>query len=211
MKDIQKEIWNKAAYNKEFTTPLNKELCVRNINKEAEILDIGCGYGRTINELQNLGYTHVQGIDFSKKMIERAKQLYPKINVSVQKEKTIDFADNSLDAVLIFAVLTCITKDEEQDFLLQEAKRILRPGGIIYINDFLINQDERNCQRYETFYKKYNTYGIFELTDGLCLRHHSIERVKKCTLPFNCIHFETTSFPTMNGNYSNAYIFIGKK
>jgi 2-polyprenyl-3-methyl-5-hydroxy-6-metoxy-1,4-benzoquinol methylase len=44
------------------------------VNKNAHILNIGCGYGysRILNELYDSGYNTV-GIDFSEKMIEREK------------------------------------------------------------------------------------------------------------------------------------------
>lgn len=207
----QKKIWDDLAYSKEFTTPLHSELLDKYLDKEAHILDVGCGYGRTLDQLQKLGYTNLFGIDFSEKMIERAKAQFPSLNVNVQRNKTLNFPDNTFDAVFLFAVLTCITTDEEQEFLLNESKRILKPGGIIYINDFLLNEDERNCSRYDCFYKKYKIYGIFELPEGLTLRHHSMEWIKKCISPFKCMQFKTTSFPTMNGHFSNAYYFIGKK
>lgn len=38
--------------------------------------------------------------------------------------------------IILFAVLTCITEDEKQNALINEIKRVLKPGGIIYINDF---------------------------------------------------------------------------
>lgn len=211
MNPNQKKIWNKVAYEKTFTTPLQIDLVNRYIKKDASILDVGCGYGRTLNELHQNGYTNLFGIDFSEKMIKRAQSQYPLLHFEKQKNQNIDFPDNMFDAVFLFAVLTCIPQDAEQLHLLQEIKRVLKRGGIIYINDFLINTDERNRNRYEMFYKKHKTYGVFELSDGLTLRHHSQEWVENCIQPFNCIFFNTLSFPTMNGNSSNAYCFLGSK
>lgn len=207
----QKKSWDEVAYSKNFTTPIQHELLTKHITKEAKIVDVGCGYGRILHELHNLGYTHLTGIDFSEKMVERANRQHPHLHISLQNNPTIDFPNDSFDAVLLFAVLTCITKNEEQLFLLNEIKRILKPNGIIYINDFLLNEDDRNLERYEMYQKKYNTYGIFELPEGLTLRHHTLEWVKESLSMFKQLDFQTTSFPTMNGNSSNAYYFIGEK
>ncbi len=206
----QKKSWDEVAYSKNFTTPIQSELLHTYIKKEAKIIDVGCGYGRILNELHNLGYTNLTGIDFSEKMVERANKQHPHLNISLQNNPTIDFPDHSFDAVLLFAVLTCISENEKQLFLLNEIKRILKPNGIIYINDFLLNQDNRNLERYKTYQEKYDIYGIFELPEGLTLRHHSLEWVKESLSMFKQLAFQITSFPTMNGNSSNAYYFVGK-
>ncbi|HQB20255.1 MAG TPA: class I SAM-dependent methyltransferase [Bacteroidales bacterium] len=206
----QKKVWNQIAYDKEFTTPLHLELIEPYLHKNSSILDVGCGYGRTLNELYKNGYTELFGIDFSEKMIERAQQQFPFLNVKVQQQQEIDFPNNSFDAVFLFAVLTCIIENEAQLFLLKEIKRVLKPKGIIYVNDFLLNTDERNKKRYNESYEKYKTYGIFTLPEGLVLRHHTLDWVEKSLQLFQCLSFQTTTFPTMNGNRSNAYFFIGK-
>jgi len=212
MKSInQKKIWDELAYKKIFTTPLQVDLVNKYFQKGAVVLDVGCGYGRSLNELYLNGFDRLYGIDFSEKMIERAKSQFPFLTLKVQENKNINFADNTFDAVLLFAVLTCIQKNSDQLHLIKEIKRVLKPGGIIYINDFLLNTDERNKNRYNLFYKKYKLYGIFELPEGLTLRHHSIEWVNTCIQVFTPLYFNTFSFPTMNGNYSNAYSFIGNK
>jgi len=212
MKSInQKKVWDELAYKKSFTTPLQMDLVKKYIQKDAVVLDVGCGYGRSLNELHLNGFTRLYGIDFSEKMIERAKSQYPFLNLEVQVNKNINFPDNTFDAVLLFAVLTCIPQNTNQLHLIKEIKRVLKPGGIIYINDFLLNTDERNRKRYELFYKKYKLYGIFELAEGLILRHHSLEWTNKCIDVFSPLFFHTFTFPTMNGNHSNAYSFIGSK
>jgi len=210
MENNQKTVWNKVAYSKEFTTPLQLDLLSSYIDKGASILDVGCGYGRTLHELYINGYKNLYGIDFSEKMIERAKKQYPYLRCNVQHSSDIHFKDKSFDAVILFAVLTCIIDNEAQIYLINEIMRVLKPGGIIYINDFLLNTDLRNLERYQTFEKKYGTYGIFELPDGMVLRHHSMKWIETCFNPFQVLVFKTLIFPTMNGHTSNAYCFIGK-
>ncbi len=211
MLKLQKDVWNQIAYDKEFTTPLHIELIEASINKNSFILDVGCGYGRTLEELYKKGYTQLFGLDFSEKMIERAKQQFPFLTLKVQQQQEIDFSDNSFDVVLLFAVLTCITQNDAQLFLLKEIKRVLKPNGIIYINDFLLNIDMRNKERYHKFHEKYGIYGVFELPEGLVLRHHALDWVEYSLQLFQRVLFKRTTFPTMNGNKSNAYSFIGKK
>jgi ubiquinone/menaquinone biosynthesis C-methylase UbiE len=113
--------------------------------------------------------------------------------------------------VILFAVLTCVITDREQDSLMKEVLRVLKPGGFVYINDFLVNDDDRNKNRYQAFKEKYNTYGVFELPEGALLRHHTETRVMQLTHDFHEVAFNRTTFKTMNGNLSNGFVFMGRK
>jgi 2-polyprenyl-3-methyl-5-hydroxy-6-metoxy-1,4-benzoquinol methylase len=72
-----KRYWNSAAGIKKFTVPFNAGLFEKFAAKDARILDVGCGYGRTISELHDAGYENLFGTDFSEKMIESSKNLCP--------------------------------------------------------------------------------------------------------------------------------------
>jgi SAM-dependent methyltransferase len=93
--------------------------------------------------------------------------------------ETIKYSENIFDAVILLAVLTYITSDDEQIKLLNKIKDILKPNGIIYINDFLLNNYERNIKQYKEYELKYINYGIFELEEGAIMRHHNRIWVKK--------------------------------
>ncbi|MBY0030871.1 class I SAM-dependent methyltransferase [Priestia aryabhattai] len=206
----QDEYWNEVANKKEFTTPFQPELFLKYVNYNAAILDYGCGYGRTLLELRSYDYNHLHGVDFSEEMIKRAKSHDSEIDFQVIQSGKLPFSNDSLDAVLLFAVLTCVYKDEEQNAILNEIKRVLKPGGIIYINDFLLNSDERNKLRYEKGVTKYHTHGAFELPDGAILRHHSEERVKEWVDQFETLEYKKLEYTTMNGNRSNGLVYMGK-
>lgn len=206
----QKKYWNSVAEEKEFTTPFHFREFAKFVSKESIVLDVGCGYGRILNQLYEKGYHNLIGIDFSQNMIERGKKQYPYLDLRVKQGKAIDMEDGSCDAVILFAVLTCIIDDFEQKALLKDIERVLKPNGIIYINDFILNTDERNLARYKLFKDKYQ-YGVFELPEGAVVRHHDIKWVEKCVEPFEKQVLEQVVFTTMNGNKSNGYYFIGKK
>lgn len=73
---------------------------------------------------------------------------------------------HSVDLVLLFAVLTCIPLDEGQRDLLREISRVL-------------NRDLRNLERYDRYAEEYGIYGIFELTEGVVVRHHRKEWIEE--------------------------------
>ena len=210
IKENQKEYWNKVAKDKQFTTPFQIELFSKFVGREDRILDVGCGYGRTLNDLYSHEFKNLFGIDFSDKMIKRGKEQFPWLNLDVIEDKKIPYDDNSFDSIILFAVLTCIVKDEEQVFLMNEIKRVLKPNGILYINDFLLNTDERNVERYKMYEDKYNKFGVFELPEGAVLRHHDLGWIELITSDFNNIELKTVTYTTMNGNKSRGFFYLGK-
>ena len=206
----QKRYWDKVADEKEFSTPFQINIFETYVSRESKILDVGCGYGRTLNELYNLDFKNLVGVDFSQGMIDRGKKLYPHLDMQKNKGK-FPFDDGNFDAVLLLTVLTCIVKDKDQEKLIKEIQRVLKDDGIFYINDYLINEDQRNIERYEKFKDKYGKYGIFELPEGALVRHHTKDHILKITKCFQELIFKTTIYTTMNGNKSNGFYYIGKK
>lgn len=135
----QNEYWNSVAEEKKFTTVLDVELFSKYVSKDSKILDVGCGYGRILNELTEAGFTDLTGVDSAENMIKRGLREYPNLNLVANPDGAIPFEDNSFDAVILFGVLTCVPDNESQKELLNNIKKVLKPGGIVYINDFLLN------------------------------------------------------------------------
>jgi len=207
---IQKDYWNDVSGTKQFTTPFQSSEFRKYIGMEYTVLDVGCGYGRTLDELYQMGYRKLIGIDFSEGMIQRGARQFPYLDLRVKKETFIDLPDNSVDAVILFAVLTCIRNNEEQKALITEIRRVLKHDGILYMNDFLLNTDERNVTRYHKFQEKYGNYGVFELPEGAVCRHHSEDWVKELLADFSTLQYKHLTFTTMNGHISNGFYFIGQ-
>ena len=206
----QQDYWNNVSKKKEFTTPFQADDFLKYVKQDGYVLDVGCGYGRTLDELYHNGYRNLIGIDFSNGMIERGKKQFPYLDLRVKKEvDKIDLPDASIDAVILFAVLTCIRTNEEQEQLLSEMKRVLKPNGILYVNDFLLNTDERNLSRYEKFKEIFGVYGVFELPEGAICRHHDEAWIKQLLSDFCELEYSRLTFTTMNGHKSNGFYFIG--
>lgn len=210
----QRKYWDSVAPKKEFTTDFQKELLEQFAARNAAILDVGCGYGRTMGQLRDAGFTNLHGVDYASRMIERGKALYPELDFRTAEGTKIPFPDASMDAVLLLAVLTCVADSTEQEAILSEIYRVLRPHGILYVNDFLINDDERNLERYALAAEKYAgrfPYGTFELPEGALLRHHAPEHLRDLLSRFFPLRSERVTFQTMNGHTSHGLVFLGRK
>lgn len=102
--------------------------------KNGRVLDVGCGTGRTTVPLIQKGYD-VIGIDFVPKMIEGAKKIAEKKNLTidyrVDDATKLDFDDNSFDYVFFSNQGWSQIPDKRERFkALKEMHRVLREGGI---------------------------------------------------------------------------------
>lgn len=207
----QKEYWNSVSETKTFTLPFSGELFSRYVKKDSAVVDVGCGYGRVLKILREEGYKDLTGYDFSPQMIERGRRECPDIRFEVMEAGKIPQEDESADAVILFAVLTCIVPDEEQEALIREIRRVLKPDGILYVNDYLLGTDERNLQRYSRFEKELGVYGAFALPEGALCRHHTEEHIRELFRGFDTKEYEHIVFTTMNGHQSPGFTYIGQK
>jgi len=207
-----REYWDAAAGSKEFTIPFDAGLFSKFVPAHGSaILDIGCGYGRTLKELRNCGYTNLAGADISQKMLDLAGKALPEAALKLIEDGILPFEDDSFGAAVILAVLTCIPKDSAQIKLIEESSRILKPGGIIYLCDFLLNSDARNIARYEKYRPEFGIYGVFRTDCGGILRHHTEEHMEKLCSGFEKLHFEKHVFRTMNDHSSNGFSAVLRK
>ena len=132
----QQAYWTEKGATKNFTTPLNLELFTAHVPRDARILDFGCGYGRTLAELQGAGYDALTGIDFSEPLIRRGLDENPTLDLQAYPGGPLPYEDDSFDAALMLAVFTCMPETRTQAETLLEIKRVLRPGGLLYVTDF---------------------------------------------------------------------------
>lgn len=86
-------------------------------NKQSKILDLGCGYGAILYFAKQMGYTNLQGIDFSLQQVETAKNL--DLNFIRQgsiEEQIASISENSVDLIITFDVIEHMSKQEVYAF-----------------------------------------------------------------------------------------------
>jgi hypothetical protein len=108
------------------------------LTRGARVLDLGCGVGSTARLLAAEMGLEVVGIDASRANVTRAgKEAGDAPIAFVQADAhRLPFADGSFDGALGECVLSLFA---DQDAVLGEIRRVLRPGGRLGITDMSVN------------------------------------------------------------------------
>jgi hypothetical protein len=79
----------------------------------------------------------------------------------------------------------------------------------LYISDLALQTDERNLERYARDEQKYGIYGVFDLPEGVTVRHHDPKWIENLTSDFEMVALDDVDVVTMNGNPAKAFQWFG--
>lgn len=209
--DNQKEYWNEVAEVKTFTHPVDITIIDQYLNRQSKILDFGCGYGRIIKELSDLGFENMVGYDTSKALIDRGRRKHNLPIYYIDDSLNLPVNDNSVDCILLFAVLTCIPSNKGQAELIKMLYSKLKTGGIIYISDYYLQDNSVEVGRYSYLNDDPNNFGVFSLPEGATFRHHTKEWLAELTKDFDVLMKKPIIVMTMNGHPASGFQLIGQK
>ncbi len=103
------------------------------LTNNSKIIDIGAGTGRYSIELYNLGYD-VTAVELVKKNLSVLKQKNSAIKAFQGNALNLKkFKDNSFDITLLLGPMYHLFKTEDKVKALQEAKRVTKKGGLIFV------------------------------------------------------------------------------
>ncbi|GEO04623.1 hypothetical protein AAE02nite_22870 [Adhaeribacter aerolatus] len=96
--EVELTKWSAKYFKKNFLKHLGSD-------KNIQILEIGCGYGRYTKTIVDLGYNNITGIDISKEQVMYAQQTLGLKNVYLAD--AIEFLDNGrkYDVIILMDVL----------------------------------------------------------------------------------------------------------
>ena len=98
-----------------------------------KILDVGCGTGELLYVFEN-GYKNVEahGLDISPKMLEKAKERTSNVEYKEGNVEKLPYDNDTFDIVVNSA---SFHHYENPQKALEEMRRVLKPGGKLYVLD----------------------------------------------------------------------------
>ena len=189
--------WDSVAESVQFTAPLNVSAFCERVARDAEVVDVGCGYGRIASQLTAHGFAHVRGYDASPKMIERANALHPQLRLSVADAAKLPEADGSVDAVVVSALLTSIPDPGRQRSVVKEIQRVLRRGGTVHGVEFLRQKGV-----------SYLDGGAFTSKAGVAMWHFHADELQRLFADFVSWVSWPQEAPSLSGTPSAVLQFV---
>lgn len=106
----------------------------------SEILDLGCGRGRHTEALLRLGFP-VHACDPRTEAVEATRETIGdlleqgEVDTVVQTASlnTLDYPDDTFDWVVAVEAETYVSDEDDLQTLFEEGRRLLKPGGWLYI------------------------------------------------------------------------------
>jgi SAM-dependent methyltransferase len=194
--------WDDHAEAYSFAHPIEPGW-LAGLPKGARVLDYGCGYGRASATLAAAGWRAV-GVDFAAGMIARGRREHPGLDLRHIEGLPLAEPDGAFDAAILFAVLTCIPTDADQRALVAELRRLIRPGGLLYVSDYLLLTDARYLGRYQAGAARHGVYGVWDRDDGAIFRHHSREALGSLLARFEPVAEREVETVTLSGAKATA-------
>ena len=75
--------WDCVARKVDFNLQIIEEYIVNSASISSRTLDFGCGYGRITNQIYQLGFKNIAGVDSSEEMIKRGIEEHPTLDLSL--------------------------------------------------------------------------------------------------------------------------------
>lgn len=148
-----KDLNGNVQFQKEINT------LVKSLEKGSKILDVGTAIGdypKYLTEKCKKDF-EVIGIDSSENMIKVAIKNAPKAKFKVMDMRSLDFPDNSFNAIICLATLIHVD-DNTAIKILEKFDSMLKDNGLIIINVMEYINGDKEIYEKEPFNPKYNTY-----------------------------------------------------
>ncbi len=219
--------WNKFIGNEIPSSLELQSVIYKFLKKDYKIIDIGCGFGKTVFDLYEKGYIDISGIDSNKSGIEFANLKSKQLNLNpvpifeVADAIHLPYQNSVFYFAIAQAFLTTIITTKERLRVIKEINRILKKNAILYIADFEQNYHlPMYKKRYEDGIRKGYENGTFEVTNKrtgeleYLAHHYTKKELYKLTREggFSKIeYYGSKIFTTRSGNKINGCVMIVRK
>jgi len=198
MDSLQINQWNSVASKISFTLEPDLLVFKEQVSLDSKVLDYGCGYGRVTNKFYKAGYKNIVGYDTSPEMIKRGQQNFPDLDLQTYEFPALPCSDNTFDAAICCAVLTCIPNINGRNKILDELGRVLKPSGMLYVCEFARNPDI-----------EYDENGVFKTRFDVEMKHFSKDDFLSLFQNFKQKFLREKPAKSISGIVHSSFHYIG--
>lgn len=101
-------------------------------DKDAPLIDVGCGYGFALTALRSLGYRNIRGVEVSAQQAERCRRSGFDVEVTDDTEAWLQAHRESFAFVVLMDVLEHVRVSDQIRFC-RSIHNALRPGGRVFV------------------------------------------------------------------------------
>ena len=175
--DLVSDTWV-GRFEKSLLDKLVTSVMMRG-GRTAEILDIGCGYGKDTFYLSQKEGVIAIGLDYSSGMLSEARKNFPGVCFVQMDMRNLGFSGSYFRGVWANGCVYHVPKAELTRVLL-EVRRVLKPSGVFSFN-FKVGtgeQLEENPRSYGGNSRFYAYYGIEEMRGLVAQADLKVRRVE---------------------------------
>ena len=135
-----------ALINRERLDRMRAAVAAAFRDAEPRILDVGCGTGFDLAFWLSSGWQpgSLAGVDLVEERIAQARARLPGVDLRVTSGTTIPFEDGSFDIATAVTVFSSILDAGVRQALFDEMRRVVRPGGMVLVYDFVVRKPGNN-------------------------------------------------------------------
>jgi tRNA (cmo5U34)-methyltransferase len=137
------ETGQQAAIDAPLVLELVAQTCKRRLKPGDTLLDLGCGAGNfTLRVLREVGGLHCHLVDLSRPMLDRAAERVSRggaasVAACQSDLRALSYGNAAFDCILAGAVLHHLRDDEDWTSAFRHFHAWLKPGGRLYVADFM--------------------------------------------------------------------------
>jgi len=190
----------------------------------SKVLELACAHGRTAFSLEDIGF-NVTAIDIDHDSIIEARKIGSdmerKIEFLVADGRDLPFNDEIFDACVMNGFLTMLTDMDSRMKAINEASRVLKVRGYLYVADFIQTWETPAYRdRYESHERITSERGTFIVTDTgttegreLYRAHHHTEEELRGLISrrFDIMKESREVFTSYHGNRVNGMKLLAIK